>query len=46
MNVTTTLEVRHCQFVFDKPVEGIWASDLFGVMAVLTISNGRPNAKE
>jgi endonuclease/exonuclease/phosphatase family metal-dependent hydrolase len=28
-----TLEVSSCELVFDEPVEGVWASDHFGVVA-------------
>jgi len=30
-----TLEIRSCERVFDQPVDGVWASDHFGVMADL-----------
>lgn len=32
-----TLEISACEIVFDKPVEGVWASDHFGVVADLTV---------
>ena len=31
-----TLDVRACKRIFDEPVEGVWASDHFGVMADLS----------
>jgi len=30
-----TLQVRHCERCFDQPVDGVWASDHFGVLADL-----------
>ena len=30
-----TLDVSACERIFDKPVEGVWASDHFGVVAIL-----------
>lgn len=30
-----TLAIRDCRRIFDQPVEGVWASDHFGVMADL-----------
>jgi endonuclease/exonuclease/phosphatase family metal-dependent hydrolase len=36
-----TLEVSGCERVFDEPVDGVWASDHFGVFADLSI----PRAK-
>ena len=32
-----TLAIESCRRIFDEPVDGIWASDHFGVMADLTI---------
>jgi endonuclease/exonuclease/phosphatase family metal-dependent hydrolase len=32
-----TLEVAGCELVFDQPVDGVWASDHFGVVADLTV---------
>jgi endonuclease/exonuclease/phosphatase family metal-dependent hydrolase len=32
-----TLEVRRCERLFDAPVDGVWASDHFGVGAVLAL---------
>jgi len=32
-----TLEVRNCHRIFDKPVDGVWASDHFGVVADLDL---------
>jgi endonuclease/exonuclease/phosphatase family metal-dependent hydrolase len=28
-----TLDIRSCELIFDEPVEGVWASDHFGVVA-------------
>jgi endonuclease/exonuclease/phosphatase family metal-dependent hydrolase len=33
----TTLEIAACQRVFSEPVNGVWASDHFGVMADLAL---------
>ena len=30
-----TLAIKRCERVFDRPVDGVWASDHFGVMADL-----------
>lgn len=30
-----TLEIKACELMFDKPVDGVWASDHFGVVADL-----------
>ncbi len=32
-----TLEVSACELAFDKPVDGVWASDHFGVVADLVV---------
>ena len=39
-----TLDVRACERTFDEPVEGVWASDHFGVVADLSsrTSSARP----
>jgi endonuclease/exonuclease/phosphatase family metal-dependent hydrolase len=37
-----TLDVRVCERIFDKPVEGVWASDHFGVVADLAIPGPSP----
>ena len=39
-----TLEVSSCELTFDKPVDGVWGSDHFGVVADLSAqrSGGRP----
>jgi hypothetical protein len=39
-----TLEIRACERIFDKPVEGVWASDHFGVVADLAIPGLSPMA--
>jgi hypothetical protein len=33
-----TLEVSGCSRAFDEPIEGIWASDHFGVVADLPVT--------
>jgi endonuclease/exonuclease/phosphatase family metal-dependent hydrolase len=37
-----TLDVRACERIFEKPVEGVWASDHFGVVADLAIPGPSP----
>jgi endonuclease/exonuclease/phosphatase family metal-dependent hydrolase len=39
-----TLDIRACERLFDEPVNGVWASDHFGVVADLSAqtSGGRP----
>lgn len=37
-----TLKVDHCQRVLDEPVDGVWASDHFGVLADLVLPANRP----
>ncbi len=39
-----TLEVSSCELAFDEPVDGVWGSDHFGVVADLSAqtSSGRP----
>jgi endonuclease/exonuclease/phosphatase family metal-dependent hydrolase len=32
-----TLEIKRCERIFDEPVDGIWASDHFGVVADLAV---------
>lgn len=32
-----TLDVRACTLAFDEPVEGVWASDHFGIVAGLSV---------
>jgi endonuclease/exonuclease/phosphatase family metal-dependent hydrolase len=32
-----TLEVAECRLAFDEPVDGVWASDHFGVVADLAV---------
>jgi endonuclease/exonuclease/phosphatase family metal-dependent hydrolase len=39
-----TLEVADCQLAFDKPIDGLWASDHFGVLARLTVPAHAPGA--
>ena len=36
-----TLEVRSCERVFDEPVDSVWASDHFGVIADLAVPTPR-----
>jgi endonuclease/exonuclease/phosphatase family metal-dependent hydrolase len=37
-----TLDVTGCERIFDKPVDGVWASDHFGVVADLAIPGPSP----
>jgi endonuclease/exonuclease/phosphatase family metal-dependent hydrolase len=37
-----TLQVADCRLVLDQPVNGVWASDHFGVFADLTLPANRP----
>jgi endonuclease/exonuclease/phosphatase family metal-dependent hydrolase len=39
-----TLDIRRCERLFDEPVDGVWASDHFGVTAELSplLPDGRP----
>jgi hypothetical protein len=39
-----TLDVSSCERIFDEPVDGVWASDHFGVVAELSAQtwSGRP----
>jgi hypothetical protein len=37
-----TLEIRSCCRVFAEPVDGVWASDHFGVLADLAVPGRRP----
>lgn len=39
-----TLDIRGCERLFDKPVDGVWASDHFGLTATLSalLPDGRP----
>jgi endonuclease/exonuclease/phosphatase family metal-dependent hydrolase len=39
-----TVDIRGCERLFDEPVDGVWASDHFGVVADLSAqtSGGRP----
>jgi endonuclease/exonuclease/phosphatase family metal-dependent hydrolase len=39
-----TLDITACERIFDKPVEGVWASDHFGVVADLAIPGPSPMA--
>jgi hypothetical protein len=39
-----TLIIRACSRVFDQPVEGVWASDHFGVVADLSLPEESPFA--
>jgi hypothetical protein len=32
-----TLDVTACERLFDKPIDGVWASDHFGIVAELAI---------
>jgi endonuclease/exonuclease/phosphatase family metal-dependent hydrolase len=35
-----TLDIRACARLFDEPVDGVWASDHFGVVADLAVRGG------
>jgi endonuclease/exonuclease/phosphatase family metal-dependent hydrolase len=37
-----TLQVSRCDLVLDRPVDGVWASDHFGVVADLTVPDHPP----
>jgi hypothetical protein len=39
-----TLDIRDCERIFDEPVDGVWGSAHFGVVADLSTqtSSGRP----
>jgi endonuclease/exonuclease/phosphatase family metal-dependent hydrolase len=39
-----TLDIRACERIFDEPVDGVWGSDHFGMIADLSVqaSAGRP----
>ena len=37
-----TLQVARCQRVLDRPIDGVWASDHFGVLADLVLPANRP----
>jgi endonuclease/exonuclease/phosphatase family metal-dependent hydrolase len=39
-----TLEVIECRLAFDEPVDGVWASDHFGVVAELAVPEHPPGA--
>ena len=39
-----TLDVSACERIFEEPVEGVWASDHFGVVADLAIPEPSPTA--
>ena len=39
-----TLDVSSCERIFDKPVDGVWASDHFGVVADLALAGATPTA--
>lgn len=39
-----TLDVSSCERIFDKPVDGVWASDHFGVVADLALAGASPTA--
>jgi endonuclease/exonuclease/phosphatase family metal-dependent hydrolase len=39
-----TLEIRASERIFDEPVEGVWASDHFGVVADLALPRPSPTA--
>jgi endonuclease/exonuclease/phosphatase family metal-dependent hydrolase len=37
-----TLDVADCQLAFDEPVDGVWASDHFGIVAELAVPEHPP----
>jgi hypothetical protein len=37
-----TLEIAGCELAFDEPVDGVWASHHFGVLALLAVPTRRP----
>ncbi len=37
-----TLDIAACTLIFEEPVDGIWASDHFGVVADLVVPPERP----
>jgi endonuclease/exonuclease/phosphatase family metal-dependent hydrolase len=39
-----TLQVRSCDRILDRPVDGVWASDHFGVVADLAIPDHAPGS--
>jgi hypothetical protein len=39
-----TLQVADCRLAFDQPVDGVWASDHFGVVADLVAPGHPPGA--
>src|SRR2546423_12848763 len=39
-----TLEISNCNLLFDEPLDGVWASDHFGVVAELRVSGRRPSS--
>ena len=39
-----SLDVTACDLVLDRPVDGVWASDHFGVLAELAVPDHIPGA--
>ena len=39
-----TLQVRSCECILDQPVDGVWASDHFGVVADLAVPDHPPGS--
>jgi endonuclease/exonuclease/phosphatase family metal-dependent hydrolase len=37
-----TLQVTHCQRVLDRPMNGVWVSDHYGVLADLVLPDNPP----
>jgi endonuclease/exonuclease/phosphatase family metal-dependent hydrolase len=37
-----SLDITACARLFDRPVEGVWASDHFGVVADLAVAPAEP----
>jgi len=40
-----TLDVTTCERLFDKPIDGVWASDHFGIVAELAVPGPSSTAR-
>jgi len=38
-----SLDIAACERIFDQPVDGVWATDHFGVVADLTVPPRTPS---
>ncbi len=38
-NGEPSLDIRACELAFDEPIDGIWASDHFGLVADLAVAD-------